>query len=142
MDETKLTQMTDFKETKELLEFGVVLTEEIYNITLDADVSYFKLAKSGMSIFGPGKRALSGIRNISNEFKDATEEDVMNLKSWFAQKFNLEQEKTEATVELVLNTTIELVRNAYLLQKIKQGDSKSFDSLIDDTIKSLEDITI
>lgn len=134
-----MIQRDKFKETKELLTLAMNLQDEIYNITADRKVTIMEVFTSGLSLFRNGKNGIEGIQDVAKELDAATGNEINELKSWFASKFDIEDEKLEAVMELSLNAILDLVRSAYA---IKQLTSKTRNVADGDMIAILNTISL
>lgn len=120
--------MKILKETKELLIFGVKLVEEIYDITKDDNVGAMEVFQSAFSLFRVGKDGIEGLQLIGLELQDATDAQRNDLKIWFANEFDIPNDKVEPLIELAMNTAIDLLHGAYMFKKLRNENTKGFDS--------------
>ena len=114
-----------FKETKEVLVLGSKLATSIFKIMEDGKVTPVEAFQSAFGLFNPFKDGLDGIRKVSTELREATEEEKQELKHWFANELDVPNEKGEVLAEIAFNTAIEVVTNAYTFESVLREGTKS-----------------
>jgi len=134
--------MSELKETKELLTFGVKLVDEIYDVTADGKVTAMEAFQSGFSLFKSGKTGIEGIKEVGVELQEATQEQLDSLKDWFANEFEIANDNVEAMIELALDTAVHLLKSAFMFQKLRKEGTKDFAGIenIEDVLRTLDAI--